>query len=106
MIIMKTLENPRGFGEVFEGEIMIASAHYGLMVRQEINIIETLGGTKELEGLKSVSGAMLANGEISGFVGKERLTLHLVDGRKIDFFATNVDVINKIVDITATGGFY
>ena len=101
-----TIENPRGIGEVYESEKMISSVHYGLTVEQEINIVETLGGKKELDGLKSAHGVIQTDRGVAGFVGKDRLTLYLQDGRKIDFIVARINFAKSLIEITAIGGFY
>ena len=102
----KHLESPEGIGEVWEKDKIIARVNYSLYVQQEIIIMKSFDTTDEAEGMKSISGSIsVIEGEKHLF-GRDRLTLNMQDGRKIDFFVSRFSPMDENIEIQPTGGFY
>jgi len=102
----KFLENPSGVGEVYEGNEKIAKVSYNLDVTQEIHIAETLKETSEIEGLKSMTGSISVLEGSKDLWGKDKLVLHMEDGRKIDFFVRSGDPVSGNFQIQPSGDFH
>jgi hypothetical protein len=102
----KCIENPEGVGEVWEKDKKVAKVTYNLDVQQEILITESFNKTSELEGMKYISGSItILEGE-KHLIGRDKLTLNMQDGRKIDFFITHFNPMVDNIQIQPTGSFY
>lgn len=102
----ESLENPSGVGEVYEGDEKIAKVSYHLDVQQEILIAETLKETSEVEGLKSMTGSISVLEGSKDLWGKDKLVLHMEDGRKVDFFVKSANLPSTDYEIQPSGSFY
>jgi len=102
----RSLENPRGVGDVYEGEEKIAKVSYNLVVQQEILITQTLKETGEVEGLKSMTGSISVLEGDRILWGKDKLILHMKDGRKVDFFVKSAKLPGSDFEIQPSGSFY
>jgi len=102
----KHLESPEGVGEVWQGDKRIAQVEYSLDVQKEIIITESFDGTNELEGKSFISGSIFVLEGEKHLIGRDILTLYMQDGRKIDFFVTNISPPDKNMQIQLTGGFH
>ena len=107
MKIRRTIENPRGEGEVFENEKMLGRVSYQLIIHQDFEVVQNMGNKEktEIEGLKSATG-VLTGGNVIDLWNKGKLTLRLNDGRKIDVLIQHADISRGKIDVVATGGFY
>jgi hypothetical protein len=102
----KILEKPSGIGEVWEKDKQIAKVEYYLEVQQKILVTRSMSGTQELDGMKDTSGYIsVISGERNLF-GRDKRTLKMQDGRKIDFFVTRFSPTEKYIQIQPTGDFY
>ena len=93
------MEHMSGKGKVFNGQQFIADVQYEIQIHSRYKNT----GTHTSEG-KSLVGQdvrlrIIPATAVSGLFGPERLTLHMNDGRKQDFF-----VSSSAGDCTATGG--
>jgi hypothetical protein len=103
------IENPFGKGEVWGKGAKIATVSYILSVLQEIETVSYVGGNEqeEIEGSKSTGGLIDAGKDLLSLLNEQdKLTLHLQDGRKIDFFVKDANVITGKIQIQPVGGFY
>ncbi len=91
----------RGAGKVFKGQQFIADVHYELQIHLEYNTTRTMEGEGRYPAGKTVQLRISPSSAITGHFGVERLTLHMSDGRKQDFF-----VATSEGDCTGTGGPY
>ena len=95
-----TLETTRGEGDVYREGNLIARARYNLEVTQKM--IQT--SSDEIPGMKNVSGQIeVIEGEDYLF-DYDFLTLHLNDGRGMEFFVTKVDISSGVHSVQHTGG--
>lgn len=101
---LKSLEIPRGVGEVWEGDEKIARVTYSLNVQQEVLITEAFNGTEELDGQKSVSGSIVVLEGEKYLFGKENLVLSIQDGWRIKFFVK--EGLSGEFEIQPSGDFY
>ncbi len=88
---IKVLEQPAGVGPVFDRATgaSVGRAHYSLVHVQEMHRTETFGGIEDIEGLTDTRGVVQpADRGVHLDVGRE-LTLHLADGRRLDFFVAD-----------------
>jgi hypothetical protein len=92
--LVKTLT---GKGEVSEDGMKICNARYKLRIYQEFIITER---KEKVEGNQETKGT-ISGCDLDLLLGKEKLTLHLNDGTRLDFF-----VKNNRGGICATGGLY
>jgi hypothetical protein len=92
--LVKTLT---GKGEVYEDGTKICNASYKLRIRQEFIITER---KEKVEGHQETKGT-ISGCDIYLLLEKEKLTLHLNDGKRLDFFVKNERGV-----IYATGGLY
>lgn len=92
--LVKTLTDK---GLVYEGETLVCKASYKLRIHQETIITER---KESAEGHQRIEGT-ISGCDVDHLLGKEKLTLHLIDGNRLDFFVTNDRGV-----IHATGGFY
>ncbi len=88
-----------GKGKVFKGQQFIADVHYELQIDSHFKTTRTMEGGGRFPAGKSVQLRISPATAVSGQFGPERLTLHLNDGRKQDFFVSTSNG-----DCTATGG--
>ena len=103
----KPLANLKGVGEVYDGNNKLAEARYELVIEQEATIAESFSGTEEIDGLQSGTGSILVKkGRIGLLNTVKKLTLHIDDGRKVDFFVTNGDANVGRFPIKLSGSFY
>jgi len=79
-----------GTGHVFEGPKEIATVHYRIEVFREKIQSPAFSGSKTVDGLIVILGAVNPVGaSISVLFNKRALTLVFEDGRKMDFFVSN-----------------
>jgi hypothetical protein len=93
------LERLRGEGKVFAGEKFLADVRYDVRVYQDYEEVQLLEGP-----ITRTPTSRSVQLNISPAIGAglgERLTLHMSDGRKLDFFLTSPDGT-----CTGTGAFY
>lgn len=102
----RTLENPTGLGEVWEANKKIAKVRYNLSVQQEILIQETFGSNQELEGHKMTTGSIFVLEGERNLIGKNRLVLHMQDGRKVDFLIKSIYSSSGSYQVQQAGDFY
>ncbi len=94
----RVIERLSGSGQVREGETPLCQAQYHLTVYQQMIDV----GTGEIPSLKDIRGSISAAPEdIGRMFGVPKLSLHLQDGRWIDFFLKDTGGT-----ITCTGGLY
>ena len=98
----KVLESPRGNGMVFQNEKMLSRVSYELSVLQQMIV----AGDGEQEGLKLISGTLSVLKGKTKLWGFDRLTLHLQDGRNLDFFIKEARLVSNEYIIQPTGSFY
>jgi hypothetical protein len=93
-------ERLSGEGKVYKGQQFIADVHYELEIRSHHKTTRTHTSegpySVEQDVLLHISSAKELNGQFG-----ERLTLHLNDGRKQEFFGPSSNG-----DCAATGGPY
>jgi hypothetical protein len=94
-------ERLSGEGKVYKGQQFIADVHYALQIDSYSKTTRTMEGEGRFPAGKSVQLRISPATKVSGQFGPERLTLHLSDGRKQDFFVSTSNG-----DCTATGGPY
>ncbi len=103
----KTLERPKGIGDVYKGDTKLAQVSYELTVQQAILIGESSTGLGATEGLASITGRIATfEGHPEDIRTWDELTLHLEDGRKLDFSVTSHYPIGGRIAIEPSGGFY
>ena len=93
-------EKLNGNGKVFECKRFIADVSYVVWVYQNYIETPTLDGITRTKGVEDVEVQIRPTTYISGLLGT-RLTLHMSDGRKQDFFPASSDGNCK-----AIGGLY
>ena len=98
---MPITETLRGEGKVFKGQEFIADVHYELQIRSHYNTTRTMEGEGRYLAGKTVQLRIRPSTAVTGQFGVERLTLHMSDGRKQDFF-----VVTSEGDCKGTGGPY
>lgn len=94
-------ERLSGEGKIYKGQQLIADVHYELQIDSHFKTTRTMEGEGRYPAGKSAQLLISPATAISGQFGPERLTLHLSDGQKQDFF-----VSTSSGDCTATGGPY
>ena|ERR1700685_379977 len=94
------IEKLNGKGKVFEGKNFIADVSYDIRVYQHYSETRLLNGTARTPGIGTVELQIIPTASVSGLLGT-RLTLHMNDARKQDFFPASSDGNCK-----ATGGPY
>jgi hypothetical protein len=80
----RILESPTGQGEIYQEDKFLQTVNYHLTHYEEVLTANSFGGSSEVEGSQGIEGT-LRDGQIFNLVG-ERLTLHLNDGRRLNFF--------------------
>lgn len=78
----RPLENPIGRGVVYKNDEEIAKVSYELIIKQEVNVMDD--GT-EFDGLKDLHGEISVVDGRKNLLDMDKMTLHLEDGRYIDF---------------------
>jgi hypothetical protein len=94
-------ETLKGAGKVFKGQQFIAAVQYELQIQSHFNTTRTMEGDGRYLANQTVQLRIIPSSAISGHFGAERLTLHMNDGRKQDFFVATSDA-----ECTTTGGPY
>lgn len=94
-------ESLSGAGKVFKGQQFINDVHYELQIHSHYNTTRMMEGEGRYLASKTVQLSLSPSTAVSGQFGVERLTLHMSDGRKQDFFVTTPDG-----HCEATGGPY
>jgi len=85
------LENVKGMGAVYHGEEFIRELGYDITVWQEWL---HSSGAAPIEGLQEITGLVFDINSpigVADLVDGRVLTLHLEDGRRLDFFIRNSD---------------
>ncbi len=102
-----TIESLKGTGQVYKSARELVEVSYSLNVQAVTPVDRVRKETTQWEEPKSVSGwiTVLA-GEVRDLWTRDRLTLHLEDARKIDFFVTRYNPIGGTVAIEPMGDFY
>jgi hypothetical protein len=102
----KSLDNPKGVGEVYKGDEKLAKVRYKLNVQQEVLTTRAFNGAQDVKGMQSGTGSIdVLEGKINLLDRGEKLTLHMEDGKKVDFSITG-DVNTGRFLIKLSGGFY
>jgi hypothetical protein len=104
--IIKPVENPRGLGEVFDKERLIARVRYNLDVIQEEPLIAPWETYQGADCLESVIGKIMVIDKGRTLRGVNTLTLRLQDSRKLDFYWQKADPAHSKYSITSRGNFY
>ena len=94
-------ERLSGEGKVYKGQQFIADVRYELQIDSHFKTTRTMEGESRYPAGKSVQLRINPATAVSGHFGPDRLTLHLSDGQKQDFFVSTSNG-----DCTATGGPY
>jgi hypothetical protein len=94
-------ERLRGEGKVFKGHQFIADVHYELLIHSVYKTTRTMEGEGRYLAGKTVQLHIGPSTAVSGYFGVERLTLHMSEGRKLDFFVATSEGHCK-----GTGGPY
>jgi hypothetical protein len=103
--IMRNLENLIGVGIVYQEGTPVAKARYALTVRQEVHIVQSWGGTSQVDGLTSAEGSLtVIEGQEWLMETANPLVLELEDKRRMHFLAVNYTMSNKY-RIVRTGGW-
>ena len=97
----------QGIGEVYKGDNKLAKVRYTLDIQQEILKTRSFKDTQYLEGLSSTTGSIYVIEGKNGLLetGK-KLTMHIYDDKKFDFFVINGDVNTGKLFIKLSGSFY
>jgi hypothetical protein len=93
------IERLKGEGRVLSGQRFVADVRYDIRVYQDYEEVQLLEGP-----ITRTPTSRSVQLNISPAIGAgfgERLTLHMSDGRKLDFF-----LASSGGDCMATGGFY
>jgi hypothetical protein len=94
-------ERLNGEGKVFKGQQFITDIHYELLIVSRYKNTRTHTSEGKLLVGQDVRLRLIPSTAVSGHFGPDRLTLHMNDSRKQDFFVSTSDG-----DCTATGGPY
>jgi len=90
----RTIEEPRGTGNVYKDDQLIARARYVLTVRQKITVARTIDGAiHEIPGLVDMAGQVTVLDGQRDLFNEGALTLQLADGRRWDFWVRYEDPI-------------
>ncbi len=99
----KTLETPRGNGEIRKSAEHFANVSYRIQIKQEIFIDETFGDKAEIPGQLVISGEVIVSAEermttkiLNGMASGKLLILCLSDGRKLEVIANAIDQLKGI----------
>jgi hypothetical protein len=95
----RILESPAGQGKIYQEDKFIQTVNYNLIHYKEGLTANSFGGSSEVEGMRGIEGS-LSGGQFFNLVG-ERLTLHLNDGRRLNFFFRHSNGL-----IVGDGNFY
>lgn len=90
-----------GEEKVFAGPQFVADAHYDIQIQPQYRNTSSMDGDGKLFVGNIVHMRISPVAAISRYFGTEKLTLHLNDGRKQDFF-----VSSAAGECRATGGPY
>jgi hypothetical protein len=93
-------ETMHGYGKIFKGQDFINDVQYDLRIQSKVRKIETLTSSDVIRDFSDVRLRITPATAITRHLG-ERLTLHMSDGRKQDFFVRTSEGECK-----ATGGPY
>ena len=104
--IIKSVENPRGVGEVFDKDRLIARVKYNLDVIEEEPLIDPSEAYHGLNSLESAVGRITIIDKGKKLHGVNTLTLHLEDNRKLDFSWLKIDPVHSKYSIISDGKFY
>ena len=104
--IIKSVENPRGVGEVFDKDRLIARVRYNLDVIQEEPLVDPSEAYHVTSSLESAVGRLTVIDKGRTLRGVNTLTLHLQDRRKLDFYWLKIDPILPQYSIISKGNFY
>lgn len=105
MTNLQEIERAEGIGSVFEGETKLTEVNYSLRVLQKMIDVSGMGDrSPSLKGgLKQIKGHIQPldpQASMYSLYDKDKLILHLDDGRKLDF------AVQGTGEISALGGFH
>lgn len=110
MTTYKIIETPGGIGELRKAGVHLAKVFYRLQVRQEISAGEVAAGKEEAAGILEITGEVsisqdepMQNQVMKGMNSGELLTLHLVDGRRLEVYAAQGDAFTGAYRIIPGG---
>jgi hypothetical protein len=90
-----------GEGKIFKGRQFIADVHYELLIHSDYRTTRTMEGEGKYLAGRTMQLQISPSTAVSKYFGVERLTLHMSDGRKQDFFGET-----SAGGCLATGGPY
>jgi len=85
---LKVLGSFNGAGQVYEGERFVADVNYSIKEVEEVVVAEPSGGapSEGVAGQRNICGVVRSPlAEVLAHYSGARLTLHLQDGRVLDF---------------------
>ncbi len=89
---IKLIERPSGAGSVYrkDGDL-VGQAEYDLRVYREYRDASTMGDPATIPGLDQIEGTISGLDNFALLNESARLTLHLDDGRRLDFQVGGID---------------
>lgn len=100
----RRVQNVRGSGQVFHGEVYLASVTYELRVEQQYRRLHTAGATEiELPGDSETSGLVAVVTGQRDLIGKDPLLLSLTDGRRCRITDLRGDPISGVYTVAGPG---
>jgi hypothetical protein len=100
----RRVQSVRGSGQVFHGEIYLASVTYELRVEQQYRRLDAAGDTYiELPGDSETSGLMAVVAGQRDLIGKDPLLLSLTDGRRCRITDLRGDPISGVHAVAGPG---
>lgn len=106
MTTYKIIETPGGNGELRKAGAHLAKVFYRLQVRQETGNGASAAGTEEPAAILEITGEVSISQDepmqtqiMNAMNSGELLTLHLVDGRRLEVYAAQRDAFTGVYRI-------